>query len=60
MSPGRVWASGQVVPSGLHVGDEVPPDAGSKGQHRAIRLFGIADAGPRGRFRATSTQLPPP
>src|SRR5690349_4326206 len=40
---GRHRRSGQVVPSGLHIGQEAPPQARGDGQNRAVGVFGVAD-----------------
>src|SRR5580700_6298897 len=36
--------SGQIVPAGLHVSDEVPPPGGPYGQDGAARVFGVTDS----------------
>src|SRR5207244_949167 len=41
--PGSAWLSGQVVPAGLHVSDEIPPPGGLYGQDRSMRVLGVAD-----------------
>lgn len=35
--------SGLGVPTGPHASNEFPPPGGLDGQHRAMRVFGVAD-----------------